>query len=76
MSFAVVTYKDYETPSGKPTMNILITSDEDIQLFKQLVNRAMNCWDRAPAKIKEFGDLVTEGKIQQKYQDLGSEVKS
>ena len=40
-------------------------TEEDWQLFQQLVNRALNCWDRAPAKVKEFGDMVTEGKILQ-----------
>lgn len=56
-------------------MTIEITGIEDIQLFKDLVNRAMNCWDRAPAKLKTFGDIVTEGKVLQKYEDLGSESK-
>lgn len=54
---------------------IVFYSEKDWKLFQQLVNRAMNCWDRAPATVKEFGDMVTEGKIQQNYQDLGSEVK-
>ena len=50
-------------------------TEEDWKKFQILVNRAMNCWDRAPADVKIFGDMVTEGKVMQKYEDLGSEVK-
>lgn len=70
MSFRVVYF-----PDEFDGMTIHITTQEDVQLFKDLVNRAMNCWDRAPARVKEFGDIVTEGKALQKYEDLGSEVK-
>lgn len=44
-------------------------SGEQIEQFKQLVNRAMNTWDRAPAELKEFADMVTVGKILQPYHD-------
>lgn len=56
-------------------MTIEIFGVEDIQLFKDMVNRAANTWDRAPGHMKHFMDIVTEGKALQKYEDLGSEVK-
>ena len=55
-------------------MAVDVVGPEDIQLFKDLVNRALNCWDRAPLHVKEFGDLVTEGKLMQEYHKLASEV--
>lgn len=56
-------------------MIVTVIGDEDIALFQQAINRAANCWDRAPAKFKTFADIVTEGRELQKYEDLGSEVK-
>lgn len=46
---------------------VIFIPKEHAEAFKQLVNRAMNCWDRAPAELKEFADMVTEGKILQDY---------
>lgn len=48
---------------------IRISGPDSIEQFKQLVNRAMNTWDRAPAELKEFADMVTVGKILQPYHD-------
>lgn len=73
MSFTV---SERENILGGKVMEVIITSEVDIQLFRDLVNRAMNCWDRAPAKLKTFGDIVTEGHALQDYSDLGSEVKA
>lgn len=33
--------------------------EEDMEVFKELVNRACNCWDKAPATIKTFADHIT-----------------
>lgn len=52
-----------------------IVGKDDIELFKVAMNRALNCWDRAPGHLKEFGDLVTEGKVLQNYVSLASEQK-
>lgn len=41
--------------------------DENIEMFKELVQRATNLWPDAPAEIKEFADLVTNGRIMQDY---------
>lgn len=80
MSLSVINLPETDDPEVLPhyrgaKMKIEIEGEEDIKLFQQLVNRAMNCWDRAPAKLKAFGDIVTEGKVLQNYTDLGSEVK-
>ena len=48
-------------------LNIFI-SGEDMNDFKHLINRGLNTWDRAPARIKELGDLIIHGEITQNYQ--------
>lgn len=35
--------------------------------FKMLINRGLNVWDKAPAEIKELGDIICEGRILQDY---------
>lgn len=35
--------------------------------FKSLVQRAMNTWADAPPELKEFADLILDGKVQQDY---------
>lgn len=47
-------------------IHISITADS-LQNFHTLVNRALNCWDSAPAELKELGDMLTHGYITQKY---------
>lgn len=48
--------------------NFAITiTDESVPEFKQLVQRALNCWDDAPKDLKELGDMLTHGKITQDH---------
>lgn len=47
-------------------MEIIITG-KSLARFKELVNRALGSWPTAHPEIKEFGDMVTEGKILQDY---------
>jgi hypothetical protein len=47
-------------------IHISITADS-IQNFNTLVNRALNCWDSAPAELKELGDMLTHGYITQTH---------
>lgn len=49
--------------------NSLVVSihQSQIENFKTLVNRALNVWPDAPPELKEFGDLLLEGKILQDY---------
>lgn len=37
------------------------------QLRKELINRALNCWDNAPKKLKDLGDILTHGYITQDH---------
>lgn len=49
-------------------IHISVTADS-LQNFHTLVNRALNCWDSAPAELKELGDMLTHGYITQPYTD-------
>lgn len=49
-------------------IHISITA-ASIQNFHTLVNRALNCWDSAPAELKELGDMLTHGYITQPHTD-------
>lgn len=53
---------------GLPVATVRIVGSADIAFFKELVQRAVNCWDKAPVSVLEFADLVTVGHIQQDYQ--------
>lgn len=35
--------------------------------FKDLINRALNCFPDAHPELKELGDILTEGKVLQDY---------
>ena len=39
----------------------------DAQPFKNLIQRGANLWPDAPPEIKEFADLVTNGRVLQDY---------
>lgn len=51
---------------GNGTMMVFV-KNETLESFKTLVQRAMNTWPDAPAELKEFADLLLEGKILQDY---------
>lgn len=38
-------------------------TEESLPNFEQLINRALNCWDSAPAELKELGDMLTHGRV-------------
>jgi hypothetical protein len=46
---------------------VQIDAAEDWKLFQELVQRGANLWPDAPPHIKEFADLVTNGKVMQDY---------
>jgi hypothetical protein len=48
-------------------IDIVVTSPESIAAFKELIQRGANLWPDAPAEIKEFADLITNGQILQDY---------
>lgn len=37
--------------------------------FRQILNRALNCWPEAPAEWKQLSDMLEHGKILQDYED-------
>lgn len=55
-----------------PGINIITVSDNDMPVFKQMVNRAMNCWDKAPPELKSFADRLTSGKELQDYHNISA----
>lgn len=58
--------QDHQTMD--PILTVRIVGNRDVELFKQLMLRATNCWDGAPPQVKELADLVCEdGKILQDY---------
>lgn len=40
---------------------------ESLPAFTTLIQRALNCWDSAPAEIKELGDMITHGRVTQDH---------
>lgn len=64
-----------ETIDGIPgftrAIQIQLCKHETTENFKTLVQRAMNTWPDAPAELKEFADLLLEGKILQDYKSQG-----
>lgn len=40
---------------------------ESLQMFQQLIHRGANLWPDAPAEIKEFADVITNGYAMQDY---------
>jgi hypothetical protein len=55
-----------EPSDSTPRINIRL-SGKSLENFKKMVSRGMNTWDSAPAELKEFADLLIEGKILQDY---------
>ena len=47
-------------------IHIAVTA-ESLSSFKQLIDRALNCWDSAPKELKELGDMLTHGRITQDH---------
>lgn len=48
-------------------LKVIRMNDEFYTDFKQLIQRGANLWPDAPAEIKEFADLITNGEILQDY---------
>jgi hypothetical protein len=42
-------------------------TEESMEDFIKLVNRALNTWDDAPKDLKELGDMLVHGKVLQDY---------
>lgn len=42
-------------------------SKEHVRVFQELVQRATNLWPDAPAEVKQFADIITNGQPMQNY---------
>lgn len=49
---------------------IVIVSPSELEMFKELINRGMNCWDKAPPELKSFADRLMVGKELQDYHNI------
>lgn len=47
-------------------IHLSVTADS-LPNFQALVDKALNCWDSAPAELKELGDMLTHGRITQDH---------
>lgn len=54
--------------TGEVTLAI---SKEALEAFKLLVNKGLNCWDKAPPELKELGDILSHGEVLQDYNKQG-----
>lgn len=48
----------------------LSVTEDSLPNFCALVDKALNCWDDAPAELKELGDMLTHGKVTQDHVKL------
>jgi len=58
-----------------PVLVIRVVGNRSINLFVQIIRRAFNCWDTAPADAKEFADMVDHGQPMQDYFQQSGEPK-
>lgn len=59
------------TDDDSETIGFVIIVDDAVDMvgFKELVQRGSNLWPGAPASIKSFSDLITNGREMQPYAD-------
>jgi hypothetical protein len=60
--------------SNQETGTVLIIHPEELEVFKEMVNRAMNTWDKAPPELKSFADRLLVGHELQDYHNISSPV--
>lgn len=59
---------DIRSRNGEETAIVVFAlGEKSIASFRELVQRGANLWPDAPAEIKEFADIITNGKVQQQY---------
>lgn len=51
----------------EPMLFVTVYGEASIKEFKELVQRGTNLWPDASPDIKEFADLVTNGRVLQDY---------
>jgi len=68
--FKEIKFQEDETCGGGTSVirrEIIIHNEDTFAWFKQMIQRAFNVWDFAPAEAKEFADVVLHGKVLQDY---------
>lgn len=55
--------------NGVGTVTELQLTQTGTNLITLAISKALNCWDQAPAELKELGDLLTHGRITQNYRE-------
>lgn len=53
--------------AGKIDAAHISITEDSMESFIKMVNRALNTWDKAPAELKELGDMLVHGKTLQDY---------
>lgn len=57
-------------PESIDVLHLSITRDDlSLNQFRELLNRALNCWPECPADFKNLSDLLEHGKVLQEYSD-------
>lgn len=54
-------------PSNEIQELKISVTQESLPNFFLMIDRALNCWDNAPKEIKDFGDMITHGRITQDH---------
>lgn len=71
----MITVQRIQHPEGFDiAFNIVIDTQDSMNAFKKLVQRATNLWPDATPEIKEFADLITVGTVQQDYKAQDTSV--
>lgn len=57
------------TDDDSDTIGFVLVVDDAVDMvgFKELVQRGSNLWPDAPASIKSFADMITNGREMQPY---------
>lgn len=54
-------------PENKISEIHISVTEDSLQSFEKLIYRGLNCWDTAPAELKELGDMLTHGRVTQDH---------
>lgn len=55
-------------------ITLKLDDEQSLKEFRELVNRALNCWDQAPKDLKELGDILTHGRITQDHSSISDRL--
>ena len=67
LQFKHTSSKNLQLIKASSGLSSIEISKEILPQFVDLINRALNCFPDAHPELKEFGDLLTEGKVLQDY---------